>query len=90
MHERPRIKTYLMEKIDTGYVSKQAYGTHIRKVELARGNRQGNNAFMDETPGQAFVPNLFKGHTKYDIFRTMTVPFFKALTMSTLGKASDI
>jgi hypothetical protein len=42
-----------MEKIDTGNVSKQAYGTHIRKVEIARGNRQGNNAFMDETTGQA-------------------------------------
>jgi len=39
VNKRPHIKNYLMEKIDTGNVSKQAYGTHIRKVEIARGNR---------------------------------------------------
>ena len=36
---RPSVKQYLLAKIDTGFVSKQAYGTHIRKVEIARGNR---------------------------------------------------
>ena len=45
---------------------------------------------MDETPAQAFVPDLFKGKTKYEVYRTVTVPFFKAFTMSNLGKASNI
>lgn len=27
-------------------VSKMAYGARVRKVEVSRGNRQGNNAFL--------------------------------------------
>lgn len=35
-----------MSFIDSGMVSNMAYGTRVRKVEMTRGNRQGNNAFL--------------------------------------------
>lgn len=36
-----------MNFIDSGRVSHMAYGAHVRAVEMTRGNRQGNNAFLD-------------------------------------------
>lgn len=38
----------LMSKFDTGQVSDRAFGTRVRKVEMMRGGRQGNNAFMQD------------------------------------------
>ena len=35
-------------KYDTGEVGKMAFGFKIRKVQMMRGNRQGNNAFIEE------------------------------------------
>jgi hypothetical protein len=35
-----------MNFIDSGMVSHMAYGARVRKVEMTRGNRQGNNAFL--------------------------------------------
>ena len=37
---------YLMNFVATGSVSHMAYGAHVRSVEMTRGNRQGNNAFL--------------------------------------------
>jgi hypothetical protein len=31
-------------------VSEATYGTEIRKVNLSRGNRMGNNAFLEDKP----------------------------------------
>lgn len=38
-----------LEKFDTGSVSDMAYGVEVRKVFTARGNRAGNEAFLQET-----------------------------------------
>ena len=38
----------LISKFDTGQVSDRAFGTRVRKVEMMRGGRQGNNAFMQD------------------------------------------
>ncbi len=38
----------LIQYSDTGMVNKNAYGVRVRKVQLARGGRQGNNAFMEK------------------------------------------
>ena len=35
-----------LKSISTGYVSKQAYGVRVRKVQMSRGGREGNNAFI--------------------------------------------
>lgn len=35
-----------MNTIESGMVSHMAYGARVRKVEMTRGNRQGNNAFL--------------------------------------------
>ena len=36
-----------MNFVDSGMVSHMAYGTRVRKVQMTRGNRQGNNAFLE-------------------------------------------
>ncbi len=36
-----------MSFIDSGMVGHMAYGTRVRKVQMTRGNRQGNNAFLE-------------------------------------------
>ena len=36
-----------MDFVDSGMVSHMAYGTRVRKVQMTRGNRQGNNAFLE-------------------------------------------
>jgi hypothetical protein len=41
-------KKLLISKFDTGQVSDRAFGTKVRKVEMMRGNRQGNGAFMQD------------------------------------------
>ena len=37
-----------MQAFDTGSVSDFTYGAEIRKVNMSRGNRAGNNAFIEE------------------------------------------
>jgi len=39
---------YLISYVNTGMVSFQAFNTKVRKVQMARGNRQGNNAFLEK------------------------------------------
>ncbi len=48
-NERVPNPSYLMQFIDSGMVSHMAYGARVRKVEMTRGNRQGNNAFLQYT-----------------------------------------
>ena len=40
---------YLMQIVETGKVSHMAYGTAVRSVAMTRGNRQGNNAFLQDS-----------------------------------------
>ena len=35
-------------KFDTGEVGKMAFGVKVKKVQMMRGNRQGNNAFLED------------------------------------------
>ena len=43
--ERTEPSLEFIERVDTGTVSRNAYGYHVRPVEMTRGNKQGNNAF---------------------------------------------
>ena len=43
--QRAQPRAYLLHRINTGFVSRKAYGTAIRAVSMTRGNRQGNMAF---------------------------------------------
>lgn len=45
---------------------------------------------MDETHISNSFPNLFAGKSKWQIYRTLTVQFFKAFTLTKLGACSDI
>jgi hypothetical protein len=38
----------LINEVDTGKVSDLAYGTRVAQVQMTRGNRQGNNAFLED------------------------------------------
>ena len=35
-------------KFETGQVSEMAFGYKVKKVNMSRGNRQGNNAFLED------------------------------------------
>jgi ankyrin repeat protein/predicted DNA-binding WGR domain protein len=43
-----------LEQVQTGYNNKYAYGVATRKVNLSRGGRQGNNAFVEESDSTEF------------------------------------
>ena len=40
--------THLIKKVDTGDVSEKAFGVKIRKVQMMRGGRQGDNALVED------------------------------------------
>lgn len=46
IQDRVKVRESLLTRIDTGKVSYKAYGTAIRSVQMTRGNRQGNQAFI--------------------------------------------
>ena len=50
-----------MNFIETGRVSNYAYGHYVRPVQMTRGNRQGNNAFLaeDEHSNERYFLNDF-------------------------------
>ena len=37
-----------INRVDTGFNDKYAYGVATRRVEMSRGNKQGNNAFTED------------------------------------------
>jgi len=45
-----------MSKFDTGELGELAFGFKARKVNMMRGNRQGNNAFMEDPSHQHQTP----------------------------------
>lgn len=50
----------LISKFDTGEVSNRAFGTKVRKVEMMRGARQGNNAFMQDIKKNEEYKTIFE------------------------------
>jgi ankyrin repeat protein/predicted DNA-binding WGR domain protein len=60
-----------IQKIDTGYNDKYAYGVATRKVNVSRGGRQGNNAFVeDHKPRNQFDDD----HMTYMVCNKRTTP----------------
>lgn len=55
---RKNPEPYLLNFIDSGNVSNMAYGARIRKVQMTRGNRQGNNAFIDQKQVHASAQSI--------------------------------
>jgi len=45
-----------MNYVDSGMVSEMAFGGKGRKVQMTRGNRQGNNAFLEYRDNQTRNP----------------------------------
>ena len=45
---RATAQPFLINYIDSGMVGEMAYGTRVRAVQMTRGNRQGNNAFLQD------------------------------------------
>lgn len=56
-NDRVSLPQYLMNFVDSGMVSHMAYGSRVRKVQMTRGNRQGNNAFLEYEDNQMRNPN---------------------------------
>jgi ankyrin repeat protein len=54
-----------MSFIDSGMVSNMAYGARVRKVEMTRGNRQGNNAFLQYEDNHNRNPVHYTGDERF-------------------------
>ena len=66
-----------MSFIDSGMVSHMAYGARVRKVEMTRGNRQGNNAFLQYEDNQNRNPVHFTTDERFirNILYSKTVDY---------------
>jgi hypothetical protein len=91
--KRTQPKEYLLNLIKQGQVSYKAYGTKIRTVEMTRGNRQGNNAFLDydgHFNTHASMPNFEMDYMERQyLFRNMTPEFYKALSVTKCFKSQN-
>jgi len=45
-----------IEKFNTGEIGQMAFGVKVRKVNMMRGNRQGNNAFIEDSKHEHLTP----------------------------------
>ncbi len=61
-----------LKEIDTGFNDKFAYGVQTRKVNVARGGRQGNNAFVEDKV--KYTRNLDDHHISYFLCSQKTTP----------------
>ena len=50
----------LISKFDTGQVDERAFRTKVRKVEMMRGGRQGNNAFLQDNKRNEEYKSIFQ------------------------------
>ena len=46
-------------KFDTGEVGQMAFGCKVKKVQMMRGNRQGNNAFLEDPKHEYQTPTEY-------------------------------
>lgn len=85
-----------LQKVDTGFNDRFAYGVATRKVALSRGGRQGNNAFVEE----GFVQNnafddehleylMSSPHTSVDTVKTILsyMPTIENQILNKIGTA---
>ena len=78
-NDRVTTKAFLMQTINTGHVSRKAYGTNIRSVNVTRGNRQGNNAFNEGTGMSSgyMVPTIVWGPSSGKMLQNMDPELFE-------------
>ena len=62
-----------LQKIDTGFNDKFAYGVATRKVNVSRGGRQGNNAFVEDAALNS-SNSLDEKHVIYFLSSSATTP----------------
>ena len=73
-------------KFDTGEMGEMAFGFKARKVNMMRGNRQGNNAFLEDIANEHKTPIeylLKQSHSWFTAFGQGTV---KLETLRAIGK----
>ncbi len=84
---------YLINFVDSGSVNDMAYGAWIWSVQMTRGNRQGNNAFLSQASQHRDYKNI--NTLVYDEFFLTKLALHKkisdevanALLNSNLGEA---
>lgn len=58
----------LFQVVNTGRVSQAAYGVHVRAVNMSRGGREGNNAFLADLhmgEGSLYMVNILNSMAKW-------------------------
>ena len=64
-------------------VSNMAYGTRVRRVQLTRGNRQGNNAFLEDSNNNRMDPITYVGVALF-VFAVTAVACFVPARRATM------
>lgn len=82
--QRKHVRQPLLQKIQTGNVSHKAYGARIRAVEMTRGNRQGNNAFVAIQQVPHVPPTLMNDYyaSNQRVLRDLSVDFYKKFKLA--------
>lgn len=67
-----------LKNVDTGYNSKYAYGVATRKVNLGRGCREGNNAFIydcaeEDAFSEYMIQNILESCQDYKLVQKLFV-----------------
>ena len=61
--QRIEISPEFMDKVDTGMCSERTFGFKVAAVQMSRGNKQGNNAFIqDVISKESNIHNYVKGN----------------------------
>ena len=64
---RMKKKGAYLNKFETGEVGDMAFGVKVQKVQMMRGGRQGNNAFMEDPSHEHQTPQQYLLENEYCI-----------------------
>lgn len=65
-----------MKKKGTGFNSKFAYGVFTRKLNMSRGGREGNNAFLQDIESKDQPEQIFSADNEFtEKLMTIVMPF---------------
>lgn len=73
-------------KFETGEVGEMAFGVKVRKVNMMRGNRQGNNAFLEDPLHEHQTPIDYLLNNEYCLEKAFTADTVKLETLQVIEK----
>ena len=74
-------------KFETGEVGDMAFGVKVRKVNMMRGNRQGNNAFLEDPTHEHQTPIEYLLNSEFCLDKAFQTDTVKLETLKVLQKS---